>query len=127
MHNNEVMNSLPYDDDFIKMFCSPEESGTKNPDYILFGASINHLFFDGWLERFEEFIKKLNAFSAIVFVESESCGDRAFAVGYELNGKFNKDIIEFGDPIQYMDNEDDDFPLFYRILKYRVIMSKVRL
>ena len=71
-YNNKILKELTYDDEFIKMFCIPEQTGSKNPDYILFGASINHCNLEYWIERFEEFIKKLKAFRAFVFVDTEN-------------------------------------------------------
>lgn len=123
-YNNKIMKELSYDDNFIKMFCTAKETGTKNPDYINFGASINYCVFEEWLKKFEDFIKKLKAFNAIVFVDSESGGDKVFVIGYELdrasNGRFIKDTINLGDPIQYCINDEEDefiFPLLFRILK----------
>lgn len=122
-YNSDILMKLEHDEDFIKMFCMPEETGTKNPDYILFGASSSNLIFETWLERFEEFIKKLKAFNAFVFVNTESEGDKDFCIGYELyEGKFIKDIIDFGEGWKYSLSGDENensfrFPDLFRILK----------
>jgi len=122
-HNDKVLKELEYNEDFIKMFCSPEETGTKNPDYILFGVSTDNCIFESWLDRFEAFIKKLKAFGVFVFVETESGGDRTFAIGYDVeDGKFIKHEIDFGDPCDYMLESEDgevDFnvPTVFGILK----------
>lgn len=120
-YNNKVLKELTYDDEFIKMFCSPEETGNKNASYILFGASINHCNLEYWTERFEEFIKKLKAFRAFVFIDTENIYERVFAIGYELNGKFIKDEITFGESCEYSirskDKDEFTFPLIFRVLK----------
>lgn len=132
-HNSKILEELEHDEDFIKMFCNPEETGTKNPDYILFGASLTHFIFETWLDRFEEFIKELKAFNAFVFVDTESGGDKVFCIGYELDeGKFIRDIIDFGDGSEYSLSDDDNedsfsFPALFRVLKFLDMRQRQRI
>lgn len=133
-YNDKILKELKYseDDFFIEMFCSPKDTGTKNPDYILFGASLNHFAFDCWLEKFEEFIKNLKAFGAFVFV-AEHDGEYVYAIGYDLyNGRFTKDVVKLGKDGDYnwfWDGKDykdiHRFPLLFRILK--IFKSEVSL
>lgn len=124
-HNNRMLKKFEgdiedsyFDEHFFKdMFCEPKYTGSKNPSYILFGASINYCHFDEWLELFENFIKKLDAFGAFVFVR-EKDGRKVFAIGYELSDKFTKDIIEFGEAFDYEVCVDGEFPLIFTLLKF---------
>lgn len=123
-HNDRILKELKYSDDdfFIEMFCSPKNTGDKNPGYILFGASVNHFEINSWLEKFEEFMKKLIAFGAFVFIEHHD-GDQVYAIGYVLHeGEFSKDVVELGDSSEYDWNFNDTkfpllFPLLFRVLK----------
>lgn len=107
-----------FDEHFFKeMFCKPKFTGSKNPSYILFGASINYCNFDEWLCLFEKFIRKLDAFGAFVFVR-EKDGRKVFAIGYELSDNFTKDVIEFGEALDYEAHKDGEFPLIFTLLNF---------
>jgi hypothetical protein len=122
-YNDKILKELKYGDFFIDMFCSPKDTGPKNPDYVLFGASLNHFVVDCWLEKFEEFIKKLKAFGAFVWMEDND-GEDIYTIGYYLyDGNFIKDVVKLGDNGDYNwlweeENQKDirQFPLLFRIL-----------
>lgn len=123
-YNDKILKELKYGDFFIDMFCSPKDTGHKNPGYILFGASLNHFVVDCWLEKFEEFIKKLKAFGAFVWIEDDD-GEDIYAIGYCLyDGNFIKDVVKLGKDENYNwlwegENQKNihQFPLLFRILK----------
>lgn len=124
-YNDKILKELEHDNFFIDMFCSPKDTGRpKNPDYIMFGASLNHFVIDCWIEKFEEFIKKLKAYSTFVLVEDDD-GEDIYAIGYYLHEeKFIKDVVKLGgdeDYYWFQEGEDYDdihrFPLLFRILK----------
>lgn len=123
-YNDKILKELKYGDFFIDMFCSPKDTGPKNPDYIMFGASLNHFVIECWLEKFEEFIKKLKAFGAFIWIEDDD-GEDVYAIGYYLHeGKFIKDVVQLGEDEDYNwlwegENPKDisQFPLLFRILK----------
>lgn len=73
-HNEEVLSKTKFtgfDGDFPRMFAFPQETGTKNPDYMLFGASINYLAKDEWIRKFERLLKKLKGWVAYVIIAVE--------------------------------------------------------
>lgn len=73
-HNEEVLKRTRFtsnDGDFPRMFAHPKETGNKNPDYILFGASINYLNKGIWIRRFERLLKKLEGWIAYVIIAEE--------------------------------------------------------
>lgn len=93
-----VLKNLRYDEQFINMFSTPKDSGNTGTNTVSFGAEIDlgidspHIY-EHWLTRFEELLKKLDAFDAFVFIEYSHFG--VFAVSYrsvypEYRGKNKK-------------------------------------
>ena len=133
-YNRKVLDNLKetikhkdYDGWLVDMICIPEDCGNKNPSYIMFGASLNHLVFSAWLEEFEIFIGKLKGFNAFVFCE-ESDGNDVYAIAYDIRkDNLIKDVIKFGKSDDYNKiygyhdcHEREYFPVIFNILKQLV-------
>lgn len=114
--NVKVIRDFPYDDDFPRMFQIPEEMGTKNPGYVVFGASMNFLNESKLFDSFEYLLECLFAFRAVVFsaLEDERCSIRFYKYvmeesawellcADELAGLFFKRLFDFeGRPYDFV-------------------------
>lgn len=106
-----------YNPEFVKMFCHPQWTGSKNPDWYLGGASINYCNIEEWIEQFEDFIKGFDAFGACALI-SHGDGNETIILGYELDERFKKKRLDFGEIYDHSPQLDIDFPAMFRLIHH---------
>lgn len=124
---SRTLKEIKYDERFIKMFCSPEDAGNREINYVFFGAEIDlgidepPYLYEYWLKRFENLIKKLKAHEAFVLVRYSHFD--LFAVGYRLvDNKFIKEKVNLYDLLE----DEDTYPLIFMILKKKRVKANVK-
>jgi hypothetical protein len=125
-YNEKIINEFEYDDNFISMFCIPSNTGNKNPEYILFGASINYLNIDEWCKKYFEFINKIKGFSVIAFIEYAD-GEKYWVISCSLSRKggiINKKEFYFRESYELYDedydSDDSKHGLEFNLLAYLI-------
>jgi len=123
---SRILKDIKYDERFIKMLCSPEDTGNIGINHVFFGAEIDlgieepPYLYEYWLKRFEKLIKKLEAHGAFVFVEYSHFD--IFAVGYrKVDGRIIKTVINLYDLLK-----DDDVVCDFDVLPIFGILKNIK-
>lgn len=103
-----------------KMFAEIPDSGTKNPHYIVFAATLNRADIDEFTEFFEEeLLTRLSGFQAFVFVSEEQA--KSFCKRYK--GKRKEGDWELVETLDFFTDEIgeyalEDNPQISRLFRY---------